>query len=96
MDSNAKVAGFGPGEMVAPGAALCGLRRRAGLSLVELAHLVGRELGFCSHLSRLEHGRLRRPTPGLIADYLRACGALRAGGPAASNRREPSTDAGRG
>ncbi|MFO7676311.1 MAG: hypothetical protein R6X12_08360 [bacterium] len=30
MDSNVKVAGYGPGETVAPGAALRGLRRRAG------------------------------------------------------------------
>ncbi|MFO7675779.1 MAG: helix-turn-helix transcriptional regulator [bacterium] len=73
MDGNVKVAGFGPGETVAPGAALRGLRLRAGLSLVELAHLIGRKPGFYSHLSRLEHGRLRRPTLWLVADYLRAC-----------------------
>ncbi|MFO7676485.1 MAG: hypothetical protein R6X12_09245 [bacterium] len=67
------MAGFGPGETVALGAALHGLQFRAGLSLVALAHLMGRESGFYSRLSQLEHGRLRRPTLGLIADYLRAC-----------------------
>ncbi|MFO7676549.1 MAG: hypothetical protein R6X12_09570 [bacterium] len=51
------MAGFRPAETVAPGAALRGLRPRAGLSLVELAHLMGRKPGFCSHLSRLQHGR---------------------------------------
>ncbi|MFO7676068.1 MAG: hypothetical protein R6X12_07125 [bacterium] len=51
MDSNAKVAGFRPGEAVALGAALRGLRLRAGLSLIELAYLMGRKPGFYSHLS---------------------------------------------
>ncbi|MFO7675330.1 MAG: helix-turn-helix transcriptional regulator [bacterium] len=73
MDGNVRVAGFRPGATVAPGAALRGLRRRAGLSLVELAHLMGRKPGFYSHLSRLEHGRVGRPTLGLVAHCLRAC-----------------------
>ncbi|MFO7675028.1 MAG: hypothetical protein R6X12_01725 [bacterium] len=73
MDGNAKVAGFSPGETVAPGAALCGLRLRAELSLVELAYLMGRKPGFYSHLSRLERGRVGCSTLGLVADYPRAC-----------------------
>ncbi|MFO7676636.1 MAG: hypothetical protein R6X12_10020 [bacterium] len=67
------MAGSSPGETVAPGAALRRLRLRGGLSLVELAHLMGRKPGFYSHLSRLERGRLRHSSLGLIADYLRAC-----------------------
>jgi transcriptional regulator with XRE-family HTH domain len=65
------IAGFAP----ALGARLRELRRRAGLSLVELAHLMGREPAFYSYLSRLEHGRVRYPSLVLVADYLRACRA---------------------
>ncbi|MFO7676350.1 MAG: hypothetical protein R6X12_08555 [bacterium] len=67
------MAGLRPGETVALVAVSRGLWLRAGLSLVELAHLMRREPGFYSHLSRLEHGRVGRPTLRLIADYLRAC-----------------------
>jgi transcriptional regulator with XRE-family HTH domain len=52
------------------------LRRKAGLSQLELARTMGfpgRRAG--TMVARLEAGRSRQPTLGLIADYLRACGA---------------------
>ena len=57
------------------GECLRALRRREGLSIVELAHLMDRKPGFGKHLSQLEHGRVRYPSLALIADYLRACRA---------------------
>lgn len=57
------------------GARLNELRRRAGLSLEELAHVMGRKSNFAARLSRLEHGRVKYPTLSLVADYLRACRA---------------------
>ncbi|MFO7674885.1 MAG: helix-turn-helix transcriptional regulator [bacterium] len=75
MVSRAESSGYGAGEAAVLGAGLRGLRLRAGLRLVELAHLMGREPGFYAYLSRLERGRLGPPTLRLVADYLRACGA---------------------
>ena len=71
------VSGAVPGLELAspPGVRLRELRLGAGLSLVELAHLMGREQTYYSHLSRLEHGRVRYPSLVLVADFLRACRA---------------------
>ena len=57
------------------GAQLCRLRRQAGLSLRDMAHVMNRKKTFNLHLSRLESGKLKHPTLSLIADYLRACRA---------------------
>ena len=57
------------------GAHLRQLRLGAGLRITELAHVMGRKLGFHQRLSRLESGKLKRPSLRLVADYLRACRA---------------------
>lgn len=62
---------FGP-EL---GSRLRELRERAGLSQRELAHVMGRKPGSQGRITRLESGKLKHPTFGLVADYLRACGA---------------------
>jgi transcriptional regulator with XRE-family HTH domain len=75
MSSAKSGAASGAGFVAALGVRLRELRQGAGLSLVELAHLMGREPSFYSHLSRLEHGRFKYPSLVLVADYLRACRA---------------------
>jgi len=57
------------------GELLRALRRRSGLGVDELAHLMDRRPGFSKHLSRLERGQVRYPSLALLADYLRACRA---------------------
>ena len=51
------------------------LRERAGLSLVELCHVMGRRPGYQAYLGRLEAGRVPFPSLALVADFLRACRA---------------------
>ena len=49
---------------------------RAGLTRQELAATVGRQGRGGHHVvSRLERGEVPNPAVGLVADYLRACGA---------------------
>ncbi len=60
---------FGPEA----GAALRGIRERAGLSVEALARQMGRSIGYAPHLSRLERGAVKYPTLALVLDYLRAC-----------------------
>ena len=57
------------------GARLPELRRRAGLSRQDLVHIIGRKPGSQGRITRLESGRLKHPTLGLVADYLQACRA---------------------
>jgi transcriptional regulator with XRE-family HTH domain len=57
------------------GARLRELRKRAGLTLPELAYMMGHRPGYRGYLSKLELGKLRFPTLALVADYLRACRA---------------------
>jgi transcriptional regulator with XRE-family HTH domain len=58
------------------GARLRGLRLAAGVTQQELAVLMGRQGKGCPFLvSRLETGRVRYPSLGFVADYLRACRA---------------------
>jgi transcriptional regulator with XRE-family HTH domain len=57
------------------GARLRELRERAGLSITEIAHVMGHRVEYRSYLKRLESGRLRYPTLAMVADYLRACRA---------------------
>lgn len=58
------------------GARLRELRRAAGLSLRGLAERTGRTCrGAATPFNRLELGRVRQPSLGLVVDYLRACGA---------------------
>ncbi len=58
------------------GAALRTIRRRAGLTQAQVAEAMGGR-GRTGHVavSRLETGKATQPTFGLVADYLRACGA---------------------
>ena len=52
------------------------VRRRAGLTQGEVMRRVGRRgRGAASLASRLERGRIRSPSPGLVCDYLRSCRA---------------------
>jgi len=51
------------------------LRRQAGLTLEDVAYVMGYKDGFASHLSRLEQGKNPNPSMALVADYLRACSA---------------------
>ena len=61
--------------MAEPGGRLRSLRRAAGSTLRELAHVMGRRPGFHLHLGRLERGRLRQFSLVPVADCLRACRA---------------------
>ena len=49
----------GPAFAAALGVRLREIRQAAGLSQEELAHMMGRELSYYAHLSRLEHGRFK-------------------------------------
>ncbi len=52
------------------------LRQQRGLSLARIARLMGRKTrGAASLISQLERGKIKNPSIGLIADYLRACRA---------------------
>jgi len=58
------------------GARLRELRRRRNLSLRDLALLMDRHgSGSYNLLGRLERGEVKGPSFGLVADFLRACGA---------------------
>jgi len=72
----------GPAFAAALGVRLREIRQAAGLSQEELAHMMGREPSFYSHLSRLEHGRFTYPSLVLVtggfspgACFLRANGS---------------------
>ncbi len=52
------------------------MRQQRGLSLARIARLMGRKTrGAASLISQLERGKIKNPSIGLIADYLRACRA---------------------
>jgi transcriptional regulator with XRE-family HTH domain len=57
------------------GAALRGLRRRAGLTQAGLAEAMGRHARVRTRIAQLERGKVDYPTLAFIADYLRACRA---------------------
>ena len=63
----------GTGFVSALGARLREIRRGAGLSQVELAHMIGQKPSYNAHLSQLERGQVPSPSLVLVADYLRAC-----------------------
>jgi transcriptional regulator with XRE-family HTH domain len=68
-------AGSGSGFTSALGIRLREIRRGAGLSQVELAHMIGQKRSYNAHLSQLERGQVPSPSLVLVADYLRACRA---------------------
>jgi len=72
-----RVLGWGllAGFVAALGVRLREIRQRAGLSLVEVAHMMGQEPSYRAHLSQLERGQVPSPSLVLVADYLRACRA---------------------
>ncbi|MCR4423185.1 MAG: helix-turn-helix transcriptional regulator [candidate division WOR-3 bacterium] len=57
------------------GERLRSLRQRANLSLRQMAKLMAKDKGGWIVLSRLENAKVKNPSIGLIADYLRVCRA---------------------
>jgi len=57
------------------GERLRSLRKQANLSIRQMAKLMGKDKGGWNVLSRLENAKVKNPSIGLLADYLRVCGA---------------------